>query len=116
LSDKSLQFTYCAAELYGIYQRSIGEKENFLRRIIPLTLQDARIGTWRDRLRYTEYWETESQAIEQHLRHLGASGVALYKAMQNWHDHVSDMLAYVNNVLHPHGFETSIKGDFAALR
>jgi hypothetical protein len=27
-----------------------------------------------------------------------------YKAMKDWHNHVGDMLAYMNDVLHPHGF------------
>jgi internalin A len=44
-SDKYLRSRYCMAELYGIYQRSLGEKEGFLRRIIPLPLADACFGT-----------------------------------------------------------------------
>jgi internalin A len=116
LSDKYLQSTYCMTELYGVYQRSVGEKEDFLGRVIPLALADARFGTWRDRLRYTEYWETEFQAMEQHLKRLGTADFALYKAMQDWHNRVGDILAYVNDVLHPHGFEAIVKDDFAALR
>jgi hypothetical protein len=50
LSDKYLRSPYCMTELHTIYQRSVGEKEDFLRRIIPLRLADARFGTWRDRL------------------------------------------------------------------
>src|SRR5690349_5903289 len=42
LSDKYLRSPYCMTELYYIYQRSIGEKEEFLRRIVPLRLDDAR--------------------------------------------------------------------------
>jgi internalin A len=49
LSAKYLHSPYCMAELHGIYQRSLGEKEDFLRHIIPLTLSDAQIGTWRYR-------------------------------------------------------------------
>jgi len=43
LSAKYLHSPYCMAELYGIYQRSFGEKEGFLRRIIPLVLLDAQV-------------------------------------------------------------------------
>jgi internalin A len=39
LSDKYLRSPYCMTELYGIYQRSLGEKEDFLGRIIPLALE-----------------------------------------------------------------------------
>jgi len=36
LSAKYLHSPYCMTELYSIYQRAVGEKEEFLRRIIPL--------------------------------------------------------------------------------
>jgi hypothetical protein len=39
-----------------------------------------------------------------------------YKAMQEWHNRIGDMLAYVNDVLTPHGFDETVKDDFAALR
>jgi hypothetical protein len=41
---------------------------------------------------------------------------AIYKAMQEWHNRIGDMLAYVNDVLTPHGFDEIVKDDFAALR
>ena len=46
---------------------------------------------------------SEFQAMEQYIRRLGAADFALYKAMQDWHNHVSDILVHVNDVLHPHG-------------
>ena len=52
LSDKYLRSPYCMTELHTIYRRSNEEKEEFLRRIIPLLLGDARIGKWDDRLTY----------------------------------------------------------------
>ena len=70
-SDKYLRSPYCMTELHSIYQRSVGEKEDFLRRIIPLRLTDARFGTWRDRVAYAEHWEKEFKAMEQHLSRIG---------------------------------------------
>jgi internalin A len=116
LSDKYLQSTYCMTELYGIYQRSVGEKEDFLRRIIPLALADARFGTWRDRANHAKYWKKEFIEMKRHLSDLGVADFGLYKAMQDWYNHVSDILAHVNDVLHPQGFEAIVKDDFAALR
>ena len=40
LSDKYLRSPSCMTELYYIYRRSLGEKDDFLRRIIPLTLEE----------------------------------------------------------------------------
>ena len=36
--------------------------------------------------------------------------------MQEWHNRISDMLAYVNDVLTPHGLDDIVKDDFASLR
>jgi internalin A len=57
LSDKYLRSPYCMTELHYIYQRSVGEKEDFLRRIIPLVLADARFGTPEERVKYAKHWE-----------------------------------------------------------
>jgi internalin A len=116
LSDKYLRSTYCMTELHYIYQRSLGEKEDFLRWIIPMRLADARFGTWRDRVAFAEYWEAEFKAMEEKFRQLGTADFALYRSMQEWHNRIGDMLAYVNDVLTPHGFDEIVKDDFAALR
>jgi hypothetical protein len=94
LSDKYLRSPYCMTELHSIHQRSVGEKEDFLRRIIPLRLDDARFGTWRDRLVYTKHWRTEFEEMELHFKDLGELDFRLYKAMQEWHNRIGDMLAY----------------------
>jgi internalin A len=116
LSDKYLHSPYCMSELHSIYQRSVGEKEDFLRRIIPLRLADARFGTWRDRLVYTKHWRAEFEEMEKHFKDLAEADFRLYKAMQEWHNRIGDMLAYVNDVLSPHGFDEIVKDDFASLR
>jgi hypothetical protein len=36
--------------------------------------------------------------------------------MKKWYVDVGDMLAYVRDGLIPHGFDTIVKDDFAALR
>jgi internalin A len=47
LSDKYMRSPYCMTELYYIYQNSRLEKQEFLDRIIPLVLDDARFRTGR---------------------------------------------------------------------
>jgi internalin A len=116
LSDKYLQSPYCMTELYSIYQNARQQKAEFLNRIIPLVLNDANIGNWRGRATYAEHWETEFKAMGQQFIHLGEEDLKLYKAMRRWHNEVGDMLAYVNDTLHPHGFDAIVKDDYAALR
>jgi hypothetical protein len=76
---------------------------------------DAPISGWRDRANYAKHWKTEFAEME-HLSDLGVMDFALYKAMQDWHNRVGDILAHVNDMLHPHGFEAIVKDDFGALR
>jgi internalin A len=116
LSEKYLRSPYCMTELYSVYQNARQERQEFLNRIIPLVLKDANIGNWRGRATYAEHWETEFKAMEQHLTRLGEEDLKLYKAMRRWHNEVGDMLAYMNDVLTPHGFDEIVKDDFAALR
>jgi internalin A len=125
LSDKYLRSTYCMTELHSIYQQSVGEKEDFLRRIIPLVLADAKFDDLKQKDAYAEHWMTQFKTMDQYLRRLSMqqklSRVALddfrrYKEMQKWYLDVNDMLAYVNDVLTPRGFENIVKYDFARLR
>ena len=80
LSDKYLRSPYCMTELYSIYQRSVGEKDDFLQRIIPLVLADARFGTPGKRIEYAKYWETEY--LKADLDYLAVEDFARYKAMR----------------------------------
>jgi hypothetical protein len=75
-----------------------------------------RNSAWRRRVAYAEYWEALFKAMEDKFRHLAEAGFRLYKAMQEWHNRIGDMLAYVNDTLHPHGFDEIVKDDFAGLR
>jgi internalin A len=116
LSNKYLRSPYCMTELYSIYQRSVGEKEDFLRRIIPLVLDDARFGTPEERVEHAKHWETRYLKLKSNLDYLAVEDFRLYQDMKRWHLDVGNMLSYINDVLVPHGFDEIVKGDFAALR
>jgi internalin A len=116
LSDKYLRSPYCMTELHSIYQRSVDEKVDFLRRIIPLVLADARISAWRDRANYAKHWKTEYEEMKHELSNLGTADFRLYKEMQKWYLDVGEILAHVSDVLSPHGFDDIVKDEFAALR
>jgi internalin A len=116
LSEKYLQSTACMNELYGIYQRSLGDKDEFLRHVVPLRLSDAKINTWRERVDIAKHWEAEYLEMEKNVAHLGAADLALYRTMHDWHNRIGDMLAAVSDVWHPTGFETIVQDDFAGLK
>src|SRR5271165_3113469 len=116
LSAKYLRSPYCMKELHALYQNSRQEKRAFLDRIIPLVLDDARFGTPRERVECAKYWEAEYLKLKADLDYLAEDDFRLYQNMKKWYVDVGDMLSYVNDVLHPHGFENIEKDDFAALR
>ena len=47
---------------------------------------------------------------------LGEMDFRLYKSMQEWHNRIADILAYINDVLAPHGFDDIVRDNFAELR
>jgi internalin A len=100
LSAKYLKSIYCMTELHSIYQRSVGEEQDFLS----------------ERVAHAKHWRAEFEEMQQHFKDLGEVDFRLYKAMQDWHNRIGDMLAYVNDVPSPHGFDEIVKGNFAALR
>jgi len=116
LSDKYLRSQYCMTELHAIYQNARQEKQEFLDRIIPLSLGDAFIGTPEERVERAKHWEARYLKLKADLDYLSVEDFRLYRAMKDWYNHVGDMLVYVNGVLHPHGFEEIVKDGFAALR
>ena len=115
LSTKYLHSTWCMAELYGIYQRALGDKGEFLDRVIPVSLDDAKIADWRDRAEIARHWQKEFKEMKKSLDDLSVPDFSLYKSMQDWHNRVGDILAYVTDTLRPHGFEEIVKDDFAGL-
>ena len=116
LSAKYLRSPYCMKELHALYQNSRQEKREFLDRIIPLVLDDAEFGTPRERVKCAKYWEAEYLNLKADLDYLAEADFHLYQNMKKWYVDVGDMLAYVNDVLVPYGFENIVKDDFAALR
>src|SRR5271166_7214173 len=63
-----------------------------------------------------KHWRKEFAQMKKHLSDLGTADFALYKSMHDWHNHVGDTLAYMNDILHLHGFDDIVKDDFASLR
>jgi internalin A len=118
LSEKYLRSVYCMTELHEIYRNSRGEKDDFLRRIIPLTLDDARIGSAADRGRHALYWKRQREELQPLVAEgvLGETDLAQWCRMARWVADVSEMLAHINDTLHAVGFDAILADDFAGVR
>lgn len=117
LSEKYLHSPNCMTELFYVYQRSIGDKDEFLRRVIPVVVDDARsITNWRERARYADHWQREFKEMEPQLSLLGVDDQKQYRLVKQWHGVIGDILGFISDKLHPHGFDNIVKDDFTAVR
>lgn len=116
LSEKYLRSTYCMTELKYIYDRSLGEKDEFLKRVLPVVLPDARIDDYRGRRAVAKYWRNEYEDMESSLKDLGAEDVRRYHMTRMWHASIGDILSFISDKLTPRSWKEIAKDDFAALR
>jgi internalin A len=116
LSEKYLKSVACMTELYGIYQRASGEKKEFLKHVVPLRLDDAKISSDEDQLAIVDYWQGEVKRLKPRLEKLGEDRFRRFKLMQSLVISVSDMLSAISDTWHPKGFETIVKNDFEGLK
>jgi Leucine-rich repeat (LRR) protein len=70
LSAKYLRSPYCMTELHALYKNTRQEKQEFLNRIIPLVLEDARIGTPEERVEHAKHWGTRYLKLKADLDYL----------------------------------------------
>ena len=120
LSDKYVRSVYCMRELLYLHHTSLGEKEAFLHKLVPLTLSDLKISRAKDRAGYIQFWKHEREETEakfaglDHVSFGGEDRTELL-AILDFQHHVSDMLAWVGDTLMPRGAELHSKGIDAAI-
>ncbi len=73
ISEKSLHSAHCMKEMGHIYQRCQRQKEEFVGRVIPVVLSDAKIDSLKDRLSIASYWKKECTELNAQVEDLGAA-------------------------------------------
>jgi internalin A len=117
LSDKYLRSPFCMTELAYTYNRSLGEKREFLDRVIPVVVEKVlNLGDWRTPIACIDYWQKELMEMEPHLSKFGRPQFELYRMIKDWQSKVGDMLGFISDVLKPQGFDAIFKDDYAAVR
>ena len=117
LSQKYLHSRYCMTELLHIYNWSQGDKEHFLKRVIPVVLDDAcDVSDKNGRLKYAEFWKAEMEKMESQLPQLGTLDFEHYQLIKQWHAVIGNILGFISDTLHPHGTDAIAKDGFAAVR
>ena len=119
LSEKYVRSPYCMRELLYLYQSSCGEKSDFLKRVVPLVLEDAKLSNTPDRLAHVRFWNTELQGLEDATAGLDPAmwggAVADMTMIRDICHHTELMLRHVQDHLMPRGINDIEANDFAAV-
>lgn len=110
LSDKYLRSPNCMRELLHLFQRSQGDRADLMGRVVTVILGDLKIDRAIGRLTYVRHWRDEYAALESAYRELGVTAMGAadreeWRAIQDFQHRVSDLMAWVADVLMPRGAE-----------
>ena len=116
ISDKYLRSEYCMYELFRIYRNCADRPERFLRKVIPLILPDAALGSMSKRLARAIHWTEEEKRMEPmisaHLNAVGTKFFGKYRLVGEFARNTSDMLELLVDKLQPREFERQAEEGF----
>jgi internalin A len=104
-------------EMFEIWRNSQQDEEEFLKRCRVFCLDDAQIWNIKGRLYYAKHWKIQHDEIESQIDESGATLLAKkdfeqFKLMQDFVNHVGDILAMFANIVQPHNFEDLMQYGF----
>ena len=110
LSDKYLRSPNCMRELLHLFQRSQGDRTDLMGRVVTVILGDLKIDRATGRAVYIRHWRDEHKALESVFQDLGVAAMGAadreeWLAIQDFQHRVSDIMAWVADVLMPRGAE-----------
>jgi Leucine Rich Repeat (LRR) protein len=117
LSDKYLKSPFCMFELFEIWRNSRQNEVEFLKRCRVYTLGDAQIWNLLGRLKYAKHWKAQYDEVANAVKEvgpvvLGESDYAQFKLMQDFVNHIGDVLAAFAKIVQPRSFEDLVKYGF----
>lgn len=114
LSDRYLTSENCMFELYNIWTRAAHDPEQFLKRVIPLTLPDAQIRTTRDKVNRGLYWQKQKDDLEASggLNVMGTITFEKFNLIKQFCQHTADMLTLLMDKNEPRDFDRQAQEGF----
>lgn len=121
LSEAYLRSESCMTELYRLYTNAHQRDDEFLRHIVPMVQDDARIGSTRERIAHAVHWKTLHDELDTSVRKhgaevIGAEDFRRFKLISEFYRHIDDMLVYTNDVLVPRDRPTLSRNGFAMVK
>jgi hypothetical protein len=99
-------------ELFEIWRNSKQDEAEFLKRCRVFTLGDAKIWKIIDRVHYADYWKSEYEPLVLKVAVLGTRSHKEFKLMQDFVNHVEEILSLFANIVQPCNFEDLRKYGF----
>lgn len=116
LSGAYLQSEACMTEVNGLFASAHRDRSKFLQRIIPLVLSDAKISRPKDRADHAKFWHAKKVEMHADFDFLGSADKQRLCMISDWAHQIGDILAFISDELHPHGYEQIITNDFAGVQ
>ena len=115
INEKYLRSIYCMRELLYIYDSAQGQQEQFLRKVLPLTLGDLKFERARQRADHIRYWEKEDKELDEALLDISSLSIspadrAERLAIKDFAHRVSEILSWVADTLMPRGADLHSEG------
>ncbi|WP_373960342.1 COR domain-containing protein [Vibrio gigantis] len=94
ISEKSLyESPHCMNELRLIYEHSQQQRDDFVARVIPVIMHDAKIDSVKDRLKVVRHWQTEKAELDDLVKAVGAEAAGSETAEQ-----LRIMTSFINSI------------------
>ncbi|HEX4962934.1 MAG TPA: metallophosphoesterase [Thermoanaerobaculia bacterium] len=120
ISNKYLRSSYCMYEIYKLWQSCQGEADDLVQRLVPIMLPEVKTGSFEERAPYLEYWSERAVKLGVLIRNpnLQPSSESWkeFKLVQDFANHVDDILVFLQDVLMPRKLEVYLDDDFQVVR
>jgi internalin A len=120
LSDKYLRSIYCMQEMLHLFDQSLGEREQLMAKLVPLKVGELSISRAKDRSEFVRYWMNghdvlETELIDRKARGIGEADVKELAMLSSLQRKVSDILAWIADIIMPPESEQTVQRIDAAI-
>ena len=116
ISGKYLRSRYCVNELESIFQRELRDDQEFLKRIVPVVLTDAKIHSIADRVVHTKHWKSEFEQLTPDKEHLSPGDLLWLDKFDEFGKHIGQILHLISDQLSPQNIAELTELDFEKIR
>lgn len=120
ISDKYLRSPYCMFEIHRLWERAQEDPDEMARCVVPIVLEEVRLGSFLERRPYLEYWSEQAETLEALIRdpklRPGRESWDEVRLVRDFAHHVDDILCFLKDILMPRKLAVHWDDGFQAVR